>query len=894
MPNARHTYARFWKCALQVNPGSYSSQYRGQEQSLDPLAYAYALRDACIEHGVEVVGLADHGNVRDSETLRGVLAAEGIIVFPGFEVTSSEKVHWVCLFSEDTNVSKLDGYLWDVGVRHPEDRTRPLNLTGTHLIEKIESLGGFCYAAHVTHKSGILKNGLHHLWKHPKLQAAQVPGRVDDLPLQFKRIVQNEDNHYRRTRKIALINASDVATAEDVEKAGTSSFIKMTQPCFSSFKMAFKDPQSRVRIEIPDTHYYSQIEEIKIQGGYFDDLSVNISQHMNAIIGGRGTGKSTLLECLRYALDISHKGSDADKQGQQIVDENLGKGGGRVVVRLRSAANHHKHYTVIRRYGEPPRVIDSNGNESHLHPANDLVPRIEIYGQNEIYELARRPEALTHVLDRFQPRRTHELERLDEAYRSLRENGEKLAKAQFHQEQIELRIANVPKLEEQVRQFEEHGLKQKLQIVPLLEKERQLKSRIKEEADRIGTGLERFEEDLPDLVFLSDTALHGLPHANILRNGRTILEEMSQSLRQKVAEFKEIHRSAEIAISEVDKDLRDALQAEDEELKEQFAKLPGIAGRTGKEIGHEYQRIAKEIERVRPARSQLATVRDLVAHLKQDRRNLLGEISDLRSERTRAKQKTVKQLNERLAGKLRIALRPEGLRHDLRNFLQQLEGVGEKRAAWVNDAEGLTVLGIVDAINEGKNSLLQRGWGLTSGVAEILTKMTPSQIHELECIDLEDELVIELNISHTSHANASFRPLNRLSTGQQCTAILHLLLLENQDPLVIDQPEDNLDNAFIAGRIVDELRKAKTERQFLFATHNANIPVFGDAEWIGVCESSNDRAQIAENAQGSIDVPGIRDRVANILEGGKEAFLQRKEKYGFDYDDQDQAIGTDN
>ena len=286
----------------------------------------------------------------------------------------------------------------------------------------------------------------------------------------------------------------------------------------------------------------------------------------------------------------------------------------------------------------------------------------------------------------------------------------------------------------------------------------------------------------------------------------------------------------------------------------------------------------------------MATVKDLVANLKQDRRNLLGEISDLRSERTRAKQETVKQLNERLSGKLRIALRPEGLRHDLRNFLLQLEGVGERKVAWVNDADGLTVFGLVDAINKRKKSSMKRDWGLTSGVAEILSKMTPSQIHELECIDLEDELVIELNVSHT---DKNFRPLNRLSTGQQCTAILHLLLLENQDPLVMDQPEDNLDNAFIAGRIVDELRKAKTERQFLFATHNANIPVFGDAEWIGVCEASNDKAQIAENAQGSIDVPEIRDRVANILEGGREAFLQRKEKYGFDYDDQDRAIGTD-
>ncbi|MCY4462043.1 MAG: ATPase, partial [Albidovulum sp.] len=270
----------------------------------------------------------------------------------------------------------------------------------------------------------------------------------------------------------------------------------------------------------------------------------------------------------------------------------------------------------------------------------------------------------------------------------------------------------------------------------------------------------------------------------------------------------------------------------------------------------------------------------LVEELEQVRRNLLGEISDVRSARTTAKQKAVRRLNKRLAGKLRISIVPDGLRQPLRQFLQRLPGVGERKTEWVDKAEELTVLGLVAAIREGRDALLGKPWGLTSGVAETLVRMTAAQVYGLEAIDLEDLVGLELNVSHTSDR---YRALNRLSTGQQCTAILHLLLLDNPDPLVMDQPEDNLDNAFIAERIVQELRTAKTERQFLFATHNANIPVFGDAEWIGVCSASDDRAEMPINEQGSIDIPAIRDRVANILEGGKEAFMQRKEKYGFDY-----------
>jgi hypothetical protein len=105
-----------------------------------------------------------------------------------------------------------------------------------------------------------------------------------------------------------------------------------------------------------------------------------------------------------------------------------------------------------------------------------------------------------------------------------------------------------------------------------------------------------------------------------------------------------------------------------------------------------------------------------------------------------------------------------------------------------------------------------------------------------------------------------------------------LLLLDNLDPLIIDQPEDNLDNAFIADHIVSELRTSKTKRQFIFATHNANIPVFGDAEWIGVLHEEEGHARL--EASGSIDAPDVKELAANILEGGKEAFTRRREKYG--------------
>ena len=366
----------------------------------------------------------------------------------------------------------------------------------------------------------------------------------------------------------------------------------------------------------------------------------------------------------------------------------------------------------------------------------------------------------------------------------------------------------------------------------------------------------------------------------MLQRGRALLEILTATLRQKLGEIDKAIGETERSVESLVAELTQALANTETGLEKEFAKLPAVAGKDGKEIGRAYQRLLREIERVRPSQTRLKTVDALVSELEQGRRNLLGEISDIRSARTAAKQKAVKSLNKRLAGKLRISIVPDGLHQPLREFLQGLPGVGEKKTEWVDEAQDLTVMGLVAAIREGKDALLGKQWGLTSGVAETLTRMTAAQVYGLEAIDLEDRVGLELNVSHTGD---QYRGLDRLSTGQQCTAILHLLLLDNPDPLVMDQPEDNLDNAFIAERIVQELRAAKTERQFLFATHNANIPVFGDAEWIGVCSASEDRAEMPVDAQGSIDMPAIRDQVANILEGGKEAFMQRKEKYGFDY-----------
>lgn len=877
-----YPYARFWKCALQVNPEGYSRAYRGEDHGMSGEDFLTALLEGCKEAGIQVVGIADHGSVQDVDAIRDFLSPHGIVVFPGFEVATTEKIHWVCLFKEDTTTEQLNRYLGVLKLTDPAEGVRPSRLGGEELLRIVEAeCHGFCYAAHATNASGVLKQKANHLWRNPLLNAAQIPGSVDELPPELKKIAKNQDPAYKRGAEMAFINAKDVARPEDLRDPAASCYIKMTSPTFASFVTAFKDPESRVRLDqqMAEKHY-SRIENMTVRGGYLDEVTIELSDHLNTAIGGRGTGKSTLLECLRYALDVDHKGAEARRQGDQIVKENLGRSGGRVELDVVSAANRGQRYRVVRRYGEPPRVHDSEGNVSTLHPGRDLLPGIEIYGQNEIYELARDEAARIGVLERFLPPEAKQDRQLADLRKKLTDNAARLVSALSNEDDLSQEIAQFPKLSEQVAQFKALGIEEKLKQVPQLEKERQLKPRMDEEVQNVEDAAQSLAESLPDLVFLSDKAVEGLPHGPLLRRGREALESLKTAAAKALDDLRGAVKIARAELTTLDAELNAALEAAEKALEAEFAKLPDVAGKRGSDIGRAYQALLREIERIQPKEASLATARKLAEALKQERRNLLAELSDLRSRRTEALQHTAKRLNKRLRGKLGVDVIAGGNRQALKAWLCSLPGISEKRAGWADEADALTIPALVAAIRAGEEALRGLNWGITPGMAETLAKLSIKQIMELETIDLEDQIDLQLNVSH---AGEVYRSLHQLSTGQQCTAILHLLLLDNSDPLIMDQPEDNLDNAFIAERIVRELRNAKTERQFIFATHNANIPVFGDAEWIGVFTATEDHATLGKEAQGSIDVPAIRDEAARILEGGKEAFLQRQEKYGYGY-----------
>ena len=878
------TKAEFFKCALQVNPAGYS-KYRGRE-TLSEDEYNQQLLEACLETGIQVVGVADHGAVDAVDRLRDLLSQHSIVVFPGFEICSSEKIHFVCLFDESKTVRELERYLSNLGYEDPADCISPSKLSAVQIIEKIDDLKGFIFAAHCTNDDGVLKRRMNHVWRHNSLLAAQIPGPIEDLKGVegdfYRKAILNKLPDYRRERPIAVINAADVSQPDEIKSPGASCLIKMTRPCFNSFKQAFLDPESRVRLNADKPqNYASAIEYIRFTGGYLDDTEITFSEHLNAVIGGRGTGKSTLLEAIRFVLGKQPFGESAQKQHNAIIKSNLGNGA-QVQIKVRSAAMQGREFTISRKYGGQSIIIDSNKQPSTFTP-NDLLPGLELYGQNEIYEMTREPQSRNQLVERFLEGDHNQFDVIiGKAVMRLKENRESILSALEQRAEMESEVARLPRLLEQATQFKQLGLDEKLKIVPLLEKEKQLAQRNGEELSRLMEALTSLKDSQVDITYLNDSAINGLPHNAVLRQQREIIQSLQIQVEATTQQFEGFLNNAQAGLSPLHHTLSRLIEAEETLLEKAFKDIPASQGKSGRQIGADYQDLLRQIEKIRPQKTALENRQKQINELYLQRQGLLLELISARSSRSSALAKSVNRLNRKLDKKVRLNLQTEGDRQPLIHYLDQcnLDGVGLKRLAWVTEYD-FTPENLVGHIRQGEIALRSTGWGITATVAQALTRLTEKQLLELEELALPDTMEIELNIDH-GEVEVEWRQIDELSTGQQCTAVLHLLLLENRDPLILDQPEDNLDNAFIAERIVTELRKAKLARQFLFATHNANIPVFGDAEWIGVLSVEEGKGRILPEQQGAIDLPEIQRQAANILEGGKSAFNLRREKYGFE------------
>lgn len=878
--------AKFYKCALQVNSYLYNNKYRKGEK-FDENQYNQAILDTCKNENIQVVGLAEHGDVNSTENLRKLLQENGIIVFPGFELCSAEKIHIICLFPDDKDANWLNQMLGSLqGTAFSANQTTDKSsLTYIEIAEKVIEAGGITYAAHVHEENGLLvvndgSGGHPDIWQNEKLVlAAQInKEKVDDLELKYRQIIKNQDTNYNRIRKVAVIHAKDVEKPATLKGPLASCYIKMDKPSIEGLRQAFLDGESRIRLysELKEEKH-SKILEFKIFSNFFaEGLHIAFNDNLNALIGGRGTGKSTLLEAIRYGLDIPYQSFEAKRRANEILTSNFSNGKINIEV---FSSRYNKKFTVERNFGQPQIIKNEDGSLSFLS-VKDILPEIKMFGQNEIFEFAEKTENHVKLIEQLLPELK---DKLPEIQKLLRENRIKLIQTKEILDELEAKFNREKQLQERLNNLKALGLDKKFEEQNIYNKEEAIIKRSDSEFQEIQSLVEELERNISavDLHYLSADALKDYINAEKLTSLKPAWEKFISEMQKAISIIRTAEKTFVTQSDEIKQQWQKAKEQFENEFQKLINKLPDSGGRKGSDIAREHSQISKELSSMQGLTIQREQNKKLFDELIKKRKELLAALNSEIDERFDLIFKKIKSLNKKeLNGKMQLEVKKWGNCKPLKDFLLNIEGLGEKKVQWINEQPStFNILQFVKDIRESNESNFKETYHLTPGVASTLKKLPEEKIWELEEIALTETVTIKLNVG--DEENPTFKEISELSSGQKCTAILNLLLLNNNDPLIIDQPEDNLDNAFIAENIVSELRRQKEARQFIFSTHNANIPVFGDAEWIGVMEIENGESVLKDENIGSIDNENLRPKIENILEGGKYAFETRRLKYNY-------------
>ncbi|MCX6354158.1 MAG: AAA family ATPase [Candidatus Aureabacteria bacterium] len=876
--------ARFFRCALQVNPFAYVQRHSKKMAFTNEADYNASIVTALTNQGVEVIAITDHQRASTAEGLAQAAKKVGIIVFPGAELETKEGAHFLCLFDPTTSAAKVTGILGDCGIH---DQNRPpatIKYDVNELLVKAKDFNCQFVAAHVASEKGILRvldNQVRaSTWKNPMLMACSLPGPISEAPDNLRPILENKNAHYHRDRPIAVLNVQDLSSPEDLAKSGATCWIKMSDVSIQGLRQAFLDPSSRIRLASDPAvlEEHSEFVALSWQGGFLDGASVHFNENLNVLIGGRGTGKSTIVESIRYVLGLNPIGEEAGVAHEGIV-RNVLRSGTKISLLVCVRKPAPAYYLLERTIPNPSVVRDEAGEVLSLTPL-DVLSRVEVYGQHEISELAKSPERRTRLLDRFIDDDPSLIKRKNDLKRSLDKSKARILEVIKEKSIIEERLNQLPAIEATLVRYQKLGLEEKLKEQNLLLKEDRVLRTAAERVAPLKDILEQLDRALPiDRAFLSSKALDDLPGKSILVGLDAVIESFSKQVETTALVIKAAIDKAESGIGTV----RKQWDVRKQNVEKAYELILRELQKT-KVDGAEFIRLRKQIEEMRPLKERLACLDRELIDRENERRSLVVEWEDAKAAEFRQLEKAAKKVTRKLDNRVLVEVVRAGNRAPLTDFLDDRIGgrLAQTRTA-ITQQPDLSIINFVETCRQGRDAILKE-YAIPSLQAERLATLPREILLELEAIELPATTSIKLNVAPDSQP-AQWQTLEELSTGQKATALLLLLLLESQSPLVVDQPEDDLDNRFITEGVVPKMREEKRRRQFIFTTHNANIPVLGDAELIVGLSASGDtdqgKAKIPEKYMSAIDSNDVRHFVEEVLEGGKEAFETRRLKYGF-------------
>ncbi len=734
--------------------------------------------------------------------------------------------------------------------------------------------GALVIPAHVNvAPSGLLarESGqpLQRMIKHPRVNALGITPGAPDAKDQASVLANRKP--FERQHPLAVIYADDVMSPHDLAKPGASSWFKVSTERLENLMLAVRTPATRVSLTDPAGTPRALIRELSWTGGFLDEVTIPLSEELSAFIGGPGTGKSTAIESLRYALGIEPIGASARADHCAIVKDVL-KTGTIVKVRVETAKPTPHTYTIERLVNDVPVVRDASGSATNLEP-EDIIPRVEIFGQHELAELANDPARVATMLQRFTgsdgPDQEHQ-----QTLALLAENRAQLQKQEAAKEALEDELAEIPRLEEQIKQYDTTDVPGKLAAQQRLELDQAV---LKEASDRIGetrTALRNLTDPQLGADLTSDYEnVDNSPQLEMLMRATSATSDLAKKLAEIATQIRAALDTAEQAVSAAQSDWTKAVGEQREEYNNVLRTLHEQGLQPDKYV--DTKRALEALKAKLPRRKKLDQE---VASLKRARSELLGKLRDHEKQQTEKLHDAIRAANAATDGVVVVQPVPDPDRAHIKQLvLDNVNGARNNIMAAI-DAETFSIRAFVEAARKGTDGLT--AYGIKGAQANNLLAAGEPLLMKMEELSVGLAVDVKLDVGHGT-GSKELKSMGQLSKGQKATALLLLLLSGSDAPLVIDQPEDDLDNRFVFNGIVANLRKLKGQRQIIVSTHNANVPVLGDAELIVTLEGDGQHGRPAADGIGSLDDKNIRAHAENILEGGPDAFNARQHLYGF-------------
>jgi hypothetical protein len=371
----------------------------------------------------------------------------------------------------------------------------------------------------------------------------------------------------------------------------------------------------------------------------------------------------------------------------------------------------------------------------------------------------------------------------------------------------------------------------------------------------------------------SADVIEQMPNKKLLKNAISQFKKLHAYISKNFEHEKNYTQKIIEKIEKISAELQRKHEIQEKTTLKLFEKLEAEGVKDAAKSYLDLQKKKRDLERLR---SRVSKLKRHLDKLELQRTELLKKLEQTRQKIFKIRQQCADSLSERLGPKISIEIEKGGNVEEYCNVLKEaLKGSRVYSEYIENIAKNMSPFEFFGIVKEKRVNDLTKKIDITDHWAEVIVNFEPlrEKSYEIQQVPLPDMPRIFLEVGGEK------RRLDSISLGQRCTTLLSLAMLESELPLIVDTPEEGLDNIFVFDSIVKNLRDIKERRQLIFATHNANIPVSGDAELIICLESDGQKGWIS--CRGSIDEEEVKERVQHVLEGGKEAFMIRKRKYGY-------------